>query len=306
MRICSFLPSATEILYALGLGDQVVGVTYACDYPPEARSKPVVVRTRLPEDLVGAALDRAVREFVAAGESLYRVDLNVLAELHPDLILTQDLCHVCAASPGDLPDALAQLSHQPQVLTLSPRTLADVFADIQRVGQAAGCGEAAAQLRAEMETALEKIESQVASALTAGARRPRVLSLEWIDPPYVGGHWVPEMIARAGGVDMLGQMGEPSRRVAWEEIFAAQPEIALVIPCGYDCSQSAQEFRRADLRPEWAQMPAVNSGRVLALDANSYFSRPGPRLVTGLALLAKLFHPQRIDFEPPPGSYEVL
>ncbi|MGH9805574.1 MAG: cobalamin-binding protein [Candidatus Acidiferrales bacterium] len=306
MRICSFLPSATEILYALGLGDQVAGVTYACDFPPEARSKPVVVRTRLPEHLAGAALDRAVREFVAAGESLYRVDLDVLAQVKPDLILTQDLCHVCAASPGDLPDALAQLAHKPQVLSLSPRTLADVFADIQRVGEAAGCAEPAARLRARLESEVERIETQVAAALAAGARQPRVLSLEWVDPPYVGGHWVPEMIARAGGVDILGQPGEPSRRVAWEEIFEAHPEVALVIPCGYDCAQAAEEFRRADLRPEWAQTPAVKSGRVLALDANSYFSRPGPRLITGLALLAKLFHPQRIDFDPFPASYAVL
>ena len=306
MRICSFLPSATEILYALGLDDHVVGVTYACDYPPAARNKPVVVRTRLPEDLAGAALDRAVRDFVASGESLYCVDLEVLASLKPDLIFTQDLCHVCAASPGDLPGALASLPRQPQVLSLTPRTLADVFADIERVGEAAGCADRATRLRAELETALKNLEAQVASALEAGARRPRVLSLEWIDPPYVGGHWVPEMIARAGGVDVLGRMGEPSRRVAWEEIFAAQPEVALVMPCGYDCARSAEEFRRADLRPEWAKLPAADSGRVLALDANSYFSRPGPRLVTGVALLAKLFHPQRIEFEPPPASYALL
>lgn len=306
MRICSFLPSATEILYALGLGDQLVGVTYACDFPPQARTKPVVVRTRLPEDLSGAALDHTVCEFVAAGESLYRVDLDTLAQLKPDLILTQDLCHVCAASPGDLPEALKRLTHHPQVLSLNPRTLADVFGDIERVGGAAGCAGAAARLRDELGTALEKIEQQVAAALAAGARRPRVLSLEWLDPPYVGGHWMPEMIVRAGGVDALGHVGEPSRRVSWEEVFAAQPEIALVMPCGYGCAQAAEEFRRADLRPEWAQLPAVKSGRVLALDANSYFSRPGPRLVTGLAVLARLFHPQRIDFEPPQDSYRLL
>lgn len=306
MRICSFLPSATEILYALGLGDQVVGVTYACDYPPEARAKPVVVRTRLSEELAGAALDRAVREFVAAGESLYRVDLDILAQVQPDLILTQDLCHVCAASPGDLPGALARLSRPPQVLSLSPRTLSDVFADIERVGKAAGRAEAAAALRAELEASVQRIEQQAAAALAAGAHRPRVLALEWLDPPYLGGHWVPEMIARAGGEDILGQRGEPSRRVAWEEIFAAQPEVVLVIPCGYDCARSAEDFRRTSLRPQWAQLPAVTSGRVLALDANSYFSRSGPRLVAGLNLLAKLFHPQRIEFEPPPGSYQLL
>ena len=306
MRICSFLPSATEILYALGLGDEVAGVTYACDYPPEARSKPVVVRTRLPEDLVGAALDRAVRESVAAGESLYRVDLDVLAQLQPDLILTQDLCHVCAASPGDLPDALARLAHRPQVLSLSPRTLDDVFADIRRVGEATGRSEAAAGLLSELERTVARVEEQAAQALAAGARRPRVLSLEWLDPPYIGGHWVPEMIARAGGFDVLGQIGEPSRRVAWEEVFAAQPEVLLLMPCGYGCAQVAEEFRRTELQPEWAQLPAVTAGRVFALDANSFFSRPGPRLVTGLALLAKLFHPQRVDFDPPSGSFELV
>jgi iron complex transport system substrate-binding protein len=306
VRICSFLPSATEILYALGLGDQVVGVTYACDYPPEARSKPAVVRTRLPEDLVGAELDRAVREFIARGESLYLVDLGLLAEVRPDLILTQDLCHVCAASPSDLPEALTRLARKPQVLSLSPRTLADVFTDIERVGDAAGCAASASRLRAELEASLRKIEDQVASALSAGARRARVLSLEWLDPPYVGGHWVPEMIGRAGGVDILGQVGEPSRRVAWEEIFEAQPEVALLLPCGYDCARGVEEFRRVDLRPEWEQLPAVTSGRVVALDANSFFSRPGPRLVTGVALLAKLFHPQRVEFEPPVDSYALL
>ena len=306
MRICSFLPSATEILYALGLGDSVVGVTYACDYPTEARSKPVVVRTRLPEELTGAALDRAVRDFVAAGESLYRVDVDILAQLNPDLILTQDLCHVCAASPGDLPDALARLAHRPQVLSLNPRTLADVWADIKRVGEATGCADAAARLLAELESAVERVETQVARALAAGARQPRVLSLEWLDPPYVGGHWVPEMIARAGGLDVLGQMGEPSRRVTWEEISAAQPEVVLVMPCGYDCTRAVEEFRRAELPRAWAELAAVTAGRVLALDANSFFSRPGPRLATGLALLAKLFHPQRIEFVPEAGSLEPL
>ncbi|MBI2955794.1 MAG: cobalamin-binding protein [Acidobacteria bacterium] len=288
MRICSFLPSATEMVYALGLGDELAGVTYECDYPPAARAKPVVVHTRLAPTATSAAVDRQVAEFVARGESLYRVDLQALAALQPDLIITQDLCHVCAASPGDLVDALARLPCPPQVLSLSPRTLAEVLGDIRRLGEATERGAAAEKLVAELEERIRRVEEAVASA----KQRPRVACLEWLDPPYVAGHWVPEMVEKAGGVDALGRVGEPSRRVSWEEVLTSRPDVIVVMPCGYRLAQTVAECRGVRFPPGWDALPAVRAGRVFAVDANSYFSRPGPRLVRGLQLLASVLHLQ--------------
>lgn len=300
MRICSFLPSATEILYALGLGEAVAGVTYECDFPSEARQKPVVVHTRLKPTAGSSEIDGQVKEFVNAGESLYRVDMEKLAQLAPDLIVTQDLCHVCAASPGDLADALSRLPRRPQVLSLTPHTLTEVFGDIRRVGRATGEAAAAAQLVAELETSVAQVEK---AAARTGAR-PRVLCLEWLDPPYVGGHWVPEMVERAGGVDVLGRVGEPSRQVTWEEILASQPEVIVVMPCGYGLAQAVAEFHCSKFPAGWNKLPAVEAGRVFAVDASSYFSRPGPRLLTGLTLLAQMLHPEQVSLLLPPNSLE--
>jgi iron complex transport system substrate-binding protein len=302
MRICSFLPSATEILYALGLGDDLVGVTYACDFPPEARSKAVVVRTALGPTESPAELDRQVSDFVARGESLYRVDMEELERLAPDLILTQDLCHVCAASPDDLAEALSRLPREPRVLSLAPSTLSEVFADLRRVGEATGRVETAVQLVAQLERTVADVEQAVAGA----EHRPRVLCLEWLDPPYVGGHWVPEMVARVGGRDVLGRPAEPSRRVTWKEVLASQPDVVVVMPCGYDLEETVAEFHRTELPAGWTQLPAVKAGRVYAVDATSYFSRPGPRLATGLRLLAALLHPTRGTTPPPSGSATCL
>lgn len=289
MRICSFLPSATEIVYALGLGEDLVGVTYACDFPPEARHKPVVVNTRMTPTDNPADLDRQVSDFVARGESLYQVDMEKLGPLAPDLILTQDLCHVCAASPGDLAAALSRLPQRPRVLSLTPQTLSDVFADIRRVGEATDRAEAAERLVAELEESVAGVEQAVAGVV----ERPRVLCLEWLDPPYVGGHWVPDMVERAGGTDVLGRTGEPSRQVTWESILGSHPDVIVVMPCGYDLEQTVTEFRRTELPPDWAQLAAVRAGQVFAVDATSYFSRPGPRLVLGVRVLAHILHPKR-------------
>lgn len=302
MRICSFLPSATEILYALGLGDSVVGVTYECDFPPAVRGKPVVVQTRLAPTNSPAELDRQVTDFLARGESLYRLEEETLARLAPDLIVTQDLCHVCAASPGDLSNLLARLPRPPQVLSLTPHTLAEVFNDIRRVGEATGAAEAATRLVAQLEEATAEIEAQVAGA----SPPPRVLCLEWLDPPYIGGHWVPEMVECAGGMDVLGRVGQPSRRVPWEEILASGPEVIVLMPCGYDLQETVEEFRRTEFPPEWHRLRAVEAGRVFAVDANSYFSRPGPRLATGVALLAHLLHPAQVSFTPPAGTVAAV
>jgi iron complex transport system substrate-binding protein len=285
MRICSLLPSATEILFALGLGDEVAGVSHECDFPPEAKSKPVLIKSRISHTESAAAIDRQVREFLEKGESLYSVDFELLCSIEPDIIVTQDLCHVCAATPDDLGAALAHLRRQPRVVTLNPHSLADVFADIRAVGEATGRSEQADALVAEFERDIASVEKSV-----AGLDRPRVLCLEWLDPPYVAGHWVPEMVERAGGVDVLGQAGKPSYRVDWETVIATQPEVVVIMPCGYSLAAAEAEFRNLPLPHGWKDLPAVRDGRVFVVEASGYFSRPGPRLAAGMGILAAAIH----------------
>jgi iron complex transport system substrate-binding protein len=294
MKICSLLPSATEILFALGLGDQVAGVSHECDFPPEARSKPVLIVSRISHTESPAAIDRQVREFLERGESLYSVDLTALASIEPDLIITQDLCHVCAATPDDLGAALAHLRRRPEVVTLNPHSLADVCADIRAVARATGRVEQGSVVIANFEQAVAQVEQAV-----AGLPRQSVLCLEWLDPPYVAGHWVPEMVTRAGAVDVLGRAGEPSFRVEWETIFAARPDVIVLMPCGYGLNQVAKEFRDMALPEGWEEMPAVRNGRVFLVEASGYFSRPGPRLAAGVAILADAIHAgQRASLTP--------
>jgi iron complex transport system substrate-binding protein len=294
MKICSLLPSATEILFALGVGDQVVGVSHECDFPPEAQTKPVLIVSRISHTESPAAIDRQVREFLERGESLYSVDLEALRAIEPDLIVTQDLCHVCAATPDDLGAALAHLPRRPRVVTLNPHSLADVCEDIRAVGEATGRSEQAVAVIATFERDVAQVERAV-----AGLPRPRVVCLEWLDPPYVAGHWAPEMVARAGGVDALGHAGKPSFRVAWETILAVQPEVIVIMPCGYSLEHVAKEFRDLALPGGWHDMPAVRNGRVFLVEASGYFSRPGPRLATGTAILADAIHSgQRASLTP--------
>jgi iron complex transport system substrate-binding protein len=281
MKICSLLPSATEILYSLGLGDQVAGVSHECDFPPEARTKPVLIKSRISHTESAAAIDRQVREFLERGESLYSIDFEKLRAIEPDIIVTQDLCHVCAATPDDLGAALAHLERQPQVVTLNPHSLSDVCADICTVGEATGRTEQANAVVVEFEKGIANVERSV-----AGLDRPRVLCLEWLDPPYVAGHWVPEMVERAGGVDVLGHQGKSSFRVEWETALAAQPEVIVVMPCGYNLAAAEREFRNLPLPQGWNDLPAARDGRVFVVEASGYFSRPGPRLVAGLGVLA--------------------
>lgn len=297
MRICSFFPSATEILYALDLGDSVAGVTYECDFPLEAREKAVVVHTRLPHTASPAEIDRQVREFVARGESLYQVDIEVLNRIEPDLIVTQDLCHVCAASPGDLASALAALPRVPRVVSLSPTRLSDVWQDIRLVGEVTGRAGQAAAVAAELEKRISAVERSVANA-----PRPRVACVEWLDPPFVAGHWVPEMVANAGGTDVMGRVGEPGFRVSWEAVLDSQPEIVVVMPCGYGLERTVEELKTMRFPSGWDELPAVRSACMFAVDASSYFSRPGPRLAIGVEILAFLFHPERTSVSPPSGS----
>ena len=287
MRIVSLLPSATEILFALGFDREIVGVSHECDFPEQARSKRVVIHSRIPHDTAPAEIDRLVRDCVSRGESLYAVDAQALEELAPDLIITQDLCHVCAASPDDLGAALARFAERPEVLCLNPQDLGDVWRDILWVGEETRRGRAAEALLEKIGERLGSLEELVAQR----SERPRVAFLEWLQPFYVGGHWVPEMIELAGGHDVLGRPRTPSFRVTLEEIVDAAPDILLVSPCGYGAQQARDEYLSMAHPDEWNALPAVRSGRVYALEANSYFSRPGPRLVTGIEALAGVFHP---------------
>jgi iron complex transport system substrate-binding protein len=288
MRVVSLLPSATEILFALGFDKEIVGVSHECDFPAEARTKRVVIHSRLPHDAPPAEIDRLVREYVSRGESLYSVDAAALEELEPDLIITQDLCQVCAASPDDLATTLARFPEPPEVLCLNPKDLGDVWRDILWVGEATCRGHEAEDLLKKIGTRLGELECQ----LDGIEHRPRVAILEWLEPFYVAGHWVPEMIEIAGGKDALGRKRTPSFRVTAEDVIEAEPEILLIAQCGYSAKQARDEYNAIAFPEEWSAMPAVRNSRVYAMDASGYFSRPGPRLITGIEALAKILHPE--------------
>ena len=293
MRIASLVPSATEMLFALGLGNDVVGVTHECDFPPEAlEGSPQLTRTVIAEGLSASEIDRAVRERTERGEALYELDAELLGELEPDLIVTQAVCTVCAVSVDDVRAVAEGLPGQPRVLSLDPTTLGEVLAGVQELAQAAGVPEAGEGLRAEAAARLDRITVAV-----AGAGRPRVAALEWLDPIFVGGHWVPQMVELAGGEDLLGLPGERSRTAEPEEVAVTSPQVAVAMPCGYDAARSAREVR------EHAEVVRrIGAERVVAVDASAYFSRPGPRLVDGVELLGHLLHPGRVE-APPPGRF---
>jgi iron complex transport system substrate-binding protein len=289
VRIASLVPSATEMLFALGLGDQVVGVTHECDYPPEARSRRHLTRSIIPDDLAAREIDEAVRKAVGAGRHLYELDEGVLAELEVDLIATQAVCEVCAVSYDDVRAIAERLRSRPEVISLDPERLAEVIADVPRLGAAAGAEEQAERLRVELGARLEAVREAV-----AGAAQPRVLALEWLDPPFVGGHWVPEMIGIAGGEDVLGEQGRKSRTAEWSELAESRPDLVVAMPCGWDSDQA-----RSEALAHGEQLATLGADRVVAVDAAASFSRPGPRLVEGTELLAHLLHPDRV--EPPAG-----
>ena len=283
MRIVSLVPNGTEILFAVGAGDMVVGVSHECDYPAEARRRPALTGSALAAGMSAAEVDQAVSAQVGSGASLYTLDEARIAELAPDLIVTQELCPVCAVSTAQVDGAIQPLPRCPDLLSLDPRTLADVFADIRRVGAAVGHAAAAAALVGRLEERLAAVR-----AAAAGRPRPRVLALEWLDPPFAGGHWVPEMIALAGGTDAAASPGGPSRRLTWDEVRAADPEVIVAMPCGFDEAGAREQVAAMGGRPEWEKLRAVREGRVFPVDANGCFSRPGPRLVDGIETLAAL------------------
>jgi iron complex transport system substrate-binding protein len=272
------------MLFALGLGDQVVAVTHECDYPPEAASKRHLTRSLVPEGLSAAEIDGAVRRLTGEGRHLYELDEPALAELHVDLIVTQAVCEVCAVSYDDVVAVAARLPSRPRVISLDPSKLAEVLADIPRLGDTAGVADRAIRLRNELERRLARVQAAV-----AGATRPRVLALEWLDPPFVGGHWVPEMIEIAGGEDVLGVAGTKSRTAEWDELAASEPSVIVAMPCGWNAMQA-----RSEVEAHAVELGAIGAKRIWAVDAAASFSRPGPRLVEGTEVLAHLLHPDRV------------
>jgi iron complex transport system substrate-binding protein len=302
MKILSLLPSATEIVYALGLEDQLVGVTCECDFPPQAATKPVMSRTVLSlDDATGPGeIDRLVAEQVDQGSPLYSIDAEAVARAQPDLILAQDLCRVCAVPSGQVEDALATMGCRADVLSLDPSTLGEILDGISEVGARTGRGDEARELVARLRARVARVETA-----TRDLPRPATLTLEWLDPPFVGGHWVPEMVERAGGRALAADAGQPSRRLDWHEVGAARPEVVVFIPCGYGLDQALAQAGELVTRPEVAASPAGRAGRVLAADASSYFSRPGPRIVSGLEALAWALHPEAVP-PPPPGTMALV
>ncbi len=289
MRIASLVPSATEMLFAVGLGDAVVGVTHECDYPPAARKLPHLTRTVLREGLDAGQIDAAVKATIAEGRALYELDEELLAELAPDLIVTQAVCEVCAVSYQDVVAVAARLESRPRVLQQDPSTLAEMLEDVTRLGEAAAIDAAAQDLRGELEGRLAEVRAAV-----AGSAAPRVIALEWLDPPHVGGHWVPEMLSIAGGEDVAGPPGLKSPEVKWGELSGLDPDVVVSMPCGWYVEQA-----RAQTLEHWERVEGLGAERVFAVDAASTFSRPGPRLVDGVELLGHLLHPDLLD---PPGS----
>ena len=293
MRICSLLPSSTEIVFALGLGDQLAGVTHECDYPSEAASKPAVTRSLIDHSgSSGAEIHRHVSEAVHAGSSIYALDQALLERIDPSLVLTQELCDVCAVSYGDVQRAVRLLpsdgDNERTVLSLEPTTLGAILDTIISVGAATGAAERAADVTAALRRRIEAVETTAAGA----PHRPRVFALEWLDPPFIGGHWVPEMVRLAGGVDGLGREGHPSVQATWAEIAAYDPEIVVLMLCGYHLEECVDEFSMTAMPPEWSKLAAVKSGEVYAVDGSSFYNRPGPRVVDGLEILAEILHPE--------------
>jgi iron complex transport system substrate-binding protein len=297
MRIVSLLPSATEIVCALGLGDELVGVTHECDHPAFVRGLPKVTTTSIPHDATSGQIDALVREQLATERALYHLDLPMLEELAPDLIVTQALCDVCAVAAAEVTDAACQLPGNPPVVNLEPMTLDEVFDAITAVGAAANRAAQATQVVADLRARVDAV-ARLSATIVEGDR-PRVAFLEWIDPLFNAGHWNPELIALAGGIDVLGSPAEASRTITWQQLVDARPDVLFVSCCGFPTERALQDLPILAAKPGWAELPAVRNTRVAFSDGNAYFSRPGPRLVDSLEILAHAVHP---DLHPAPAS----
>jgi iron complex transport system substrate-binding protein len=288
VRIVSLVPSATEMLFALGLGPDLIAVTHECDYPPAAQELPKVTRDALPAGLSSAEIDAAVKERTLSGESIYELDDSMLRELRPDLIVTQALCSVCAVSYDDVRAIAQEIESHPQVVSLDPHTVGEVLGDARTLAQATDRKDAAVELIRDASARIDRVRLAV-----RGARRVKVAALEWLDPPFAAGHWTPQLIEYAGGDDVLGLAGEPSEERTWEEVSLSEPDVVIVMPCGFDVEFA---YREAEMHRE--QLASVGAGEVVAVDAAAYFSRPGPRIVDGLELLAHILHPELVPEAP--------
>ncbi|MDP9425282.1 MAG: cobalamin-binding protein [Actinomycetota bacterium] len=298
MRVVSLLPSATELLAFVGASDLLVGVSHECDHPAGIEKFPKLTRPPIDHhSMTSAEIDAAIGKHLSETGSLYRLDAELLEELQPDLILTQGLCDVCAVSLKVVQEAVSDLSTKPRVLSMNPTTLDEVLACAIEVGGAVGRGAQARENVVALRGRLARVEEAV-----AGLPRPRIGAIEWLDPPFSAGHWVPRMVRLAGGEEIFAEEGEPSARLSWKEIFSAAPEVLVLTPCGFDTARALQEARALPGLEGWSDVPAVRSGRVWAVDANSYFSRPAPRLVEGVEILARLLHPEAFPDVPSSGD----
>jgi iron complex transport system substrate-binding protein len=300
VRICSLLPSATEIVFALGLGDQVVAVSHECDYPPEARDQPVLTKSAIHQTVHNSLdVDRVVE---LRGGDIYEVNEQLLGELKPDLILTQELCHVCAVSYTKVKEAARILDADTKIVSLEPTNLDEIVDNILLVGRVAGASSAAEKLASQLLRRISRVKEKTQRV----KRRPRVFFMEWLRPPWVGGHWIPEMINCAGGVDRLGHLGQPSYKTEWRQVVQYQPEIIVLSPCGFDAEQVVNESTVLSSYDGWEKIPAFQDGKIYAVNASAYFSRPGPRIVEGLEILAHIIHPELFPENPPPAALKTV
>jgi iron complex transport system substrate-binding protein len=299
LRIASFIPSATEMICELGLYDNLVAVSHECNYPPEVKGKSVVVKSAMDySSMTLEQVDKAVSQRASQGKSLYILDEEALKTLSPTLIISQDLCKLCAASGNEVTQVLKSLSPKPDILWQTPHSLEDVFNDFLALGRKTGTQSKAEQMVKEARQRIDKVKAAVAS-------RPKIRSffMEWVDPIYCGGHWIPEMTDWAGGKDSIARPGEDSVRTSWEDVLAYNPDLIVVAPCGYDTKESLKQAELLKSRQGWKDLKAVKNNQVWAAAANSYFARPGMRLVTGLELLAHLFHPEAFPWKGPADAF---
>ncbi|MBI4354689.1 MAG: cobalamin-binding protein [Candidatus Omnitrophica bacterium] len=300
MRICSFFSSATELLSALGLSRSVVGRSEHCDYPPSVRRAPIVVRSRIASSRLSSRdIHEAVQSLRQRGEHQYDIDTALLKRLHPDVVVTQELCNVCAASHPEVLDAIRQLPHQPRVVSVTARRLDELFGCLEQLGQATGRADRAKSLNTRLRRDLEALERRVRHA----KQRPRVWCAEWLDPLMAAGHWIPEMVRLAGGQDGLGKPGEDSSRITWDDVLRYDPEVILAMPCSFSMARTAREFPLLENHPRWNAVSAVKAKRVYAINT-AFFHRQGPRLITGLRIMASLFHPAL--FPKPPHAHATV
>jgi len=300
LKICSLLPSATEIAFALGLADQIVAVSHECDYPPEASNRPVLTKSAIHQKIHRSLeVDREVEQ---RGGDIYEIDEKLLEKLKPDLILTQELCHVCAVSYTKVKEAARVLDADTKIVSLEPTNLEEIVDNILLVGRMTDKVTQAEKLSSQMLARIERVKEKTEKI----EHRPRVFFMEWLQPPWVGGHWIPQMVDSAGGLDGLGRLGQPSHRIGWDEVVEYKPEIIVLSPCGFDAGQVMEEAHLLASYEGWEKIPAFQSSRIYAVNASAYFSRSGPRIVDGLEILAHIIHPVLFPQNPDPESIRIV